>query len=404
MLRILILDDSNMKVQHIENVLSNYIEISPDDWDVCDNARDAKQVLRDTEYDLLILDIQIPNRQGETPQRLGGVDLLREIHSRSCYKKPICIVGLTEYSESLGEIEEMFKDRLWSLVHYNQATAQWSDRLASKIEYLLEMRKDEERNLQYGVDLGIITALGVPEFEALVSLNKWKLVQIPRDPTHYWSAHLTSPEKCIQVVAAHASQMGMPATAVAAMKMINQFRPKYLAMLGISAGVPGKVDIGDLVVADPCWDWGSGKRESTPDGTRFEPDPMPERLHPRIRTLFADVQRDSDLLMSAWDEYSESKPGCPPKLHVGPCVSGSCVLADGRTRDEIQEHSRKLVGIDMEAYSLMYAAAHAPAPAPKAFSMKAICDFADSKKNDGFQVYGSRLSAAVMQKIALKYF
>jgi nucleoside phosphorylase/CheY-like chemotaxis protein len=404
MLKILILDDSPTKVQHIKEVLSSHIEICHDDWKVCDNARDAKQALRVVEYDLLILDIQIPNRQGEAPQRLGGVDLLREIHSRSCYKKPICIVGLTEYSEALGEIEEIFKDRLWSLVHYNQATAKWSDRLGSKIEYLLEMRKDEDRNLQYGVGLGIITALGVPEFDALFSINKWTPEEITRDPAHYWRTNLTSSEKHIEVVATHASQMGMPATAVAAMKMINQFRPKYLAMLGISAGFPEKVRIGDLVVADPCWDWGSGKRESTAHGTRFEPDPMPERLHPRIRTLFADIQRDSGLLLSAWDEYTESKPEYPPKLHVGPCVSGSCVLADEQTRDGIQEHSRKLVGIDMEAYGLMYAATNAPDPAPKAFSMKAVCDFADSKKNDGFQKYGSRLSAAVMQKIALKYF
>lgn len=404
MLKILIIDDSLTKVQRIEEVLSRYMEISTDNWKVFDNVRDAKQALQAEEYDLLILDIQIPNRHGEPPQRLGGVELLREIHTRGCYKKPICIVGLTEYTESLCEIEEIFKDRLWSLVHYDQSTAKWSGRLGRKIEYLLEMRKDEEQNLQYGVSLGIITALSVPEFEALFSLNEWESVEKPRDPTHYWTTTFVSPEKSIEVVAAHASQMGMPATAVAAMKMINEFRPKYLAMLGISAGVPGDVCIGDLVVADPCWDWGSGKRKHTHDGARFEPDPMPERLHPRMRTLFSDVQRDSGLLLSVWSEYTESKPEHPPKLHVGPCVSGSCVLADQQTRESIQEHSRKLVGIDMEAYGLMYAAAHAPDPSPKAFSMKAVCDFADSKKSDGFQRYGSRLSAAVMKKIALKYF
>lgn len=404
MLNILIIDDSKTKVQHIEEVLSGYEEIKHDHWKICDNARDAKQALRDVEYDLLILDIQIPNMQGEIPQRLGGVNLLKEIHSRSCYKKPICIVGLTEFSESLNEIEEDFKDRLWSLVHYSQASTKWSDRLGCKIEYLLEMRKDEKSDSKYGVELCVITALGEPEFKALLSLNAWEPMEIASDPTHYWRTDLVSVDKRISVVAAHAPQMGMPATSVTAMKMINHFQPKYLAMVGISAGVPGHVNIGDLVVADPCWDWGSGKRKSTPKGMLFEPDPMPERLHPRLRTLFADVQRDSGLITSAWAEDMGLKPTSPPKLHVGPCVSGSCVLADKHIRDDIQEHSRKLVGIDMEAYGLMHAATNAPEPAPRAFSIKAICDFADSKKNDGSQEYGSRLSAAVMQRIALKYF
>lgn len=406
MLKILILDDSESKVRRIENVLSCYEEINFDNWNICTNTRDAKKALREVEYDLLILDVQVPNREGEEPQRQGGVDLLREIHSRACYKKPICIVGLTEYSESLEEVEDEFGDRLWSLVLYATSSDEWSGRLSRKIEYLLEMRKDEKNDVQYGVDLGIITALSTPEFEALVSLNEWQIeTAAERDPVNYWRTNFDLADKRIEVVAAHAPQMGMTATAVTATKMINEFRPKYLAMVGIAAGVPNQANIGDLIVADPCWDWGSGKWKSTPDGVRlFEPDPMQERLHPRMQALFADVQRDSSLFSSAWADYSGAKPESPPKLHIGPCVSGASVLADKQTRDGIQEHSRKLVGIDMEAYGLMHAAAHAPSPAPKAFSMKAVCDFADSEKNDGYQEYGSSISAAVLQRIALKYF
>jgi nucleoside phosphorylase/CheY-like chemotaxis protein len=404
MLNILILDDLDSKVSRIEEVLSRYDEIPNQSWQVCTNSRDAKIALRQTEYDLLILDIQIPIRQGETPQLEGGVDLLREIHTRSGYKKPTCIIGLTEHPELIDKVDHAFSDRLWSLVLYSASTTEWSVRLGNKIEYLIEKSRAENNGTGYAVDLGIITALDVPEFQGLISLSEWQANQVNEDSTHYWKTTFSAGEKNINVVAAHAPQMGMPATSVAATKMIYQFRPKYLAMVGISAGIPEQTNIGDLVVADPCWDWGNGKFISTPTGSQFAPDPMQERLHPFIRALFADVKRDSSLLTSLWEEYPGSKPAAPPQLHIGPCASGASVLADEQIRDGIREHSRKLVGIDMEAYGLLLAAAHSSSPSPKAFSIKAVCDFADADKNDGFQEYGSWMSAAVLRGTALKYF
>jgi hypothetical protein len=41
--------------------------------------------------------------------------------------------------------------------------------------------------------------------------------------------------------------------------MIYTFPPRYLAMAGIAAGIRAECDIGDVILADPVWDWGSGK-------------------------------------------------------------------------------------------------------------------------------------------------
>ena len=175
-------------------------------------------------------------------------------------------------------------------------------------------------------------------------------------------------------------------------------------MTGITAGVRNDVQLGDVIVADPCWDWGSGKLIPGTTGNVLVPDPLPHRLDSHLRSVFLDAQRDKELLHSVWANWPSQKPDHPPALHVGPCASGACVLANAALVEEIKEHSRKLVGIDMEAFGLMHAAAHSSLPHPLAFSMKGVSDFADEQKDDSCQQYASYVSATLMHKIALRYF
>jgi nucleoside phosphorylase len=79
------------------------------------------------------------------------------------------------------------------------------------------------------------------------------------------------------------------------------------------------------------------------------------------------------------------------------------VLADVASVSSIQQHSRKLVGIDMEAYGVMYAAYNSFEPAPLAFSIKTVSDYADSSKDDSFREYAAYASATLLHRIALKY-
>jgi nucleoside phosphorylase len=186
--------------------------------------------------------------------------------------------------------------------------------------------------------------------------------------------------------------------------MIFHFCPRYLSMVGITAGVRGQVEIGDIVVADPCWDWGSGKLTLGDTGDVFQPDPLPHRLDSHLRALFLETQRDKELLHRVWEEWPGSKPDSPPKLHVGPCVSGACVLANENSVQGICEHSRKLVGIDMEAYGVMHAGSQSLLPHPLTFSMKGVSDFADSAKDDSYRDYAAYVSAAVLRAVAVKFF
>ena len=94
--------------------------------------------------------------------------------------------------------------------------------------------------------------------------------------------------------------------------------------------------------------------------------------------------------------FGSPAPG-PLRVLIGPVATGSLVVADGQVVEEIQAQHRELLGIEMEVYGL-YAAAHcASKPRPMAFALKAVCDFADSSKNDDYQRYAAFASANVLR-------
>lgn len=83
-------------------------------------------------------------------------------------------------------------------------------------------------------------------------------------------------------------------------------------------------------------------------------------------------------------------------------VSGSAVVADGYI---VEEHigKRKVNGIDMEAYGVVYACNHHPKkPKPKVVILKAICDFADNNKNDIYQTAAAYVSARAFHNLFTK--
>jgi nucleoside phosphorylase/CheY-like chemotaxis protein len=404
MLDVLIIDDNVRKVEKISAVIREFPEISTYKICVAKSQIEGKQVLREKQFDLVILDIQLPVRAGETPLADGGVNLLQEIHARTLYHKPMCIVGLTAYPELLAGATTAFAESMWSIVLYDDTSREWANRLIYKIRYLLEVKARKVSANTFKRNLGIITALNTPEFEAVLRLTQWKRCDGGKDSTIYMEGLFSEATKDLAVVAACAPQMGMPAAAVLATKMMMTFTPQYLALVGITAGVAGKTCLGDFVIADPCWDWGGGKYKVTEGGSVFEPDPMPYRLEPHVKALFQDVQLDRDLLNAVWSGWSGRRPVTAPHLHIGPCASGASVVADEARVAMIQQYSRKLIGVDMEAYGVMHAAFHAPEPTSSAFSLKVVSDYADAEKSDHWQEYAAYASASLLRRIALKYF
>lgn len=78
------------------------------------------------------------------------------------------------------------------------------------------------------------------------------------------------------------------------------------------------------------------------------------------------------------------------------------VIASKDEIEKIKEHSRKLLGIEMESYGMFYAAENAIAPRPiYVASLKSVSDFATIEKNNDYQDYASYTSAALLKHLVL---
>jgi nucleoside phosphorylase len=321
---------------------------------------------------------------------------------------PTHVLGVTAFSEVMDKHAAMFADFTWALVLYEPANDEWSQRLARKCEYIAGSKRIAGSG-QYDYDIAIVTALHGPELEEVRALKAgWDRHSVECDDTLYYRGVFADESKKLRVVAACAIQMGMPAATGLAMKMCFHFRPRYLLMTGIAAGVDGNV--GDILIADRAWDYGSGKSKATGagDGTAFggatfEPAPTAIPLDAGVLEKVKPFSKNKDVLKKI--EFGWSGDPRPPKAlgaHVGPIASGAAVLENRPLIDAIMSHDRKLIGVEMEAYGIFLAARIGPAPRPKAIVIKSICDCGAVGKKDKWQQYAAYTSTQFAYEFALR--
>src|SRR4051812_32523028 len=93
--------------------------------DVAQTGIDARRFLIAERYELLILDIALPMRPEDSPDRTGGMKLLEEVVERGTYQLPHSVVGLTGFSELRRQFEDHFRARLWALEYYDTSDFSW---------------------------------------------------------------------------------------------------------------------------------------------------------------------------------------------------------------------------------------------------------------------------------------
>jgi nucleoside phosphorylase len=344
----------------------------------------------------------MPLRIDRQADSTGGIDLLNEICSNNKYIIPGNIIGITEHESCF----EQHKDKFLAIIKYDRSSYSWETELLSYINYLVMITKNKNRPsiaLDY-YDVAIICALETPELAAVKNLSSpWTTLDIPGDNTIYYTTKFQTKYRTIRIVTAACDQMGMTAAAVLSMKMINNFRPLYLVMPGISGGIEGEVNIGDVIIADPSWDYGSGKLKIENEKEVFSPDPLQLRVDRDIVNRIKQLGENCSLLKEIRNKWDGTRPSTEIQIHVGPVATGAAVVANKGTIDLIKQSKRKILGIEMEIFGVMYAAISCSKPRPFAFSLKSVCDFADSKKSDDYQSYAAYVSANVLFKLIETY-
>lgn len=239
-------------------------------------------------------------------------------------------------------------------------------------------------NQKYQTDVALLSVT-TTEFNAVMHFHQWSARTRPGDDQIYDVAEFARDGRQRSLVHAKIPDMGMTAAATTAMKVIHAFRPRYLIMVGIAAGIV-KEELedqryGDVIVPDVVWNYSAGKFVSTSKASitfgslgflpRSMAEPIPEEIIPYLR-------------------QAVESPDNPCHAYIGPMACGSTVVANIElVEKQIYTQYRHTAGLDMESYAVVYAANHADAPRPAPIIVKSVCDFATSEKSDDYQRFAA---------------
>jgi nucleoside phosphorylase len=237
-------------------------------------------------------------------------------------------------------------------------------------------------------DLCVVTALSLELNELRQTRWNWNKAEVLDGVSFFYRGTFTSGGRTLSVVAASAPRMGMVPAAIVSLKLISKFRPRLFAMVGICAGLENNCGIGDVLLADPTWDWQMGKYTEA----MFQIAPDQIDIPTEVVERFKLLGDDRAFWFNISDRFAGEKPNRVPELKIGPVSSGSAVLADARLLDEIKKQHRKLLGIEMELYGVYLAAKDCQPPHPITFGLKGVSDFAGTDKSDKYQRFAAHMS------------
>ncbi|HVB25108.1 MAG TPA: hypothetical protein VNG51_24440 [Ktedonobacteraceae bacterium] len=101
------------------------------------------------------------------------------------------------------------------------------------------------------IDFAFVTALPVERDAMLRRLEGREIVQDDFEPLTYYRGQISIPAtgERYEVVVVMLLGMGNDEAAVSTVRVVERWQPAYVVMIGIAGGVPGKVKLGDVVVA-----------------------------------------------------------------------------------------------------------------------------------------------------------
>lgn len=237
---------------------------------------------------------------------------------------------------------------------------------------------------KYDTDVALLSVTST-EFSAVTHFHDWKAKTFYGDEQIYDTATFERDGKTRTLVHTRIDEMGMPAAGATAMKVIYTFRPKYLIMVGIAAGIVLREledqRYGDVIVPDVVWNYSAGKFVSPDEAVIKFGD-----LGFLPRSTSVSIPDEVIILVRRAIESDEN----PCHVYIGPMACGSSVVANRELLNkQVYTQYQHTAGLDMESYAVVYAAQHASEPRPVPLIIKSVCDFANSEKTDDYQRFAA---------------
>lgn len=245
------------------------------------------------------------------------------------------------------------------------------------------------------VDFAIIVALET-EFAALMHYfpELKRISHAKNDLRTYFTATIsTALGGSYRIVATLLHSMGNLDAAHATADLIRDWNPRFVLVNGIAGGLQrSSQDFGDVVVSDSVIYYEPGKVRET--GVEY-----------RNKQFQADRSLLDGLLNLRDTDWKLRLPPRPdgksasvllPKLQFGPIASGEKVIASSIEADRLRNAHKKLVAVEMESAGVA-SAAFSAIKRIGFLTIRAICDFADSEKDDNWHDYAAHSAASCLR-------
>lgn len=410
MIKILIMDDNADKINRIISVLTGMCMVSANNIDIARSLNSGRKKLSENFYDLLLLDLVLPIDDDEPIEPGKSENFIDELSRIGRFKKPVYVIGLSQYEDKVVANTVKYENKLWKLIHYNLQKDDWEQILQNAVEAILSTKEQLLTSLlnKNKYDIGIVCALS-EEFEQMKKASRleWKKVNVKGISNDFFAANLrTEVGHTLKIIAARNNMPGMQAASVMASCMFSLFNIESLFMTGICAGFKKEgedsIDFGDIFIAESEYDYGSGKLCESEDGSYFKKNPKMIEcdfdLKGKINT-FIEEKHPENLISRALGKENLDLMKKVPSIHFKPGACGSYVVANKGFMKDLLKENQKLRGLDMEGYGL-YMTSHILGK--KCLMIKSISDFADSNKGDTYHKMCSYSSAWLLFEF-LKY-
>ena len=387
MIKIIIVDDSQEK---IETILAGLPKDTLGHVDIVKSKSEAQKAFAKKKYDLAFIDLALPLHDNSSPLPHEGANLIREINEFDWFNTPKKILAITQHSDLEKEFSQLLKE-LGVTLHFHDGTGNISE----VISYQYSTITKSNKKLEFDYDAVIVVAL---DEEAKPILEDKRFTWSRVELLGLEDINIRRSFYCVngcdrKLAIVTLPRMGLVSSAITTSRIVNELKPRYVLMPGICAGIESEVRLGDIIVANPSWEWQTGKWK----GDSFAIEPYQINVNQKMIGKFEKLL-ETGILENIWKGTENDRPKIKPACHFGPMASGSSVISNSGKIDELKAQHRKLVGIEMEIFGV-YAACTQSAIAPDFIGFKSVCDFGNEQKGDSYHLFCCEISG----KVCLEY-
>lgn len=350
-----------------------------------------------------------------------------------------------------GELSGNYWTSRFTRGHFKLERKAQGDKMNDAIDVVLIAAIEEE----YDAARSVFSATGVRSDGVVSWVDNASLPSVPYSIGTFQQGG----DPLFRLALARSPRMGGLATGQVAAVLLDRLAPRALVMCGVCAGNPKDLALGDIVVSELAYQYDEGKIDGagfTGDHRQSPVEPylvraaealdvarlpsygrpsprdarywLLERLrtgddplkHPARKRYFATgewkaiveqllaekvIKRQGSGLALTAKGRKEVETSLlldvdlpltlPLAIKAGPIASGNVVVKDGVTWQTLAQNVRSVLGLEMEAAAIGWAARHAGTP--EWIVMKGVMDHADPRKDDRYKPFAAKASAEALR-------